>query len=238
MAETTGVAMRAKRGVRGYFTSINPKSAMAILMAAFCLAGCASTPEPQYDASHKNSRTRPEDRKETFGDAISAPLEDLNLKKRPIPPILLAAMQNPYDMTGLERCEQIAAEVSRLDEVLGFDYDEPPAPDDRTLAEKGGRMANDAAVGAVKGAARSVIPFRGIVRQVSGAESHAKQMENAIAAGRARRAYLKGVGMNMNCAPPAAPSWFKPRVYIEPDPATKKKPKANTPKSRRTSRKH
>jgi hypothetical protein len=31
-------------------------------------------------------------------------------------------------------------------------------------------------------------------------------------AGKLRRAYLKGAGMQTNCAPPAAPSWFVPEA--------------------------
>ncbi|MNY69049.1 hypothetical protein D3C86_2069210 [compost metagenome] len=31
-----------------------------------------------------------------------------------------------------------------------------------------------------------------------------------------RRGYLKGVGMRMNCAPPAAPSWFVPAPPPKP----------------------
>jgi len=32
----------------------------------------------------------------------------------------------------------------------------------------------------------------------------------ATTAGAPRRGYLKGVGMRLNCAPPASPSWFTP----------------------------
>ena len=69
--------------------------------------------------------------------------------------------------------------------------------------------------GSVRNATRGIIPFRGLVRQVTGAQRHQKDMDRAIQAGKVRRAYLKGVGMNKNCAPPAAPSWFVPRVYTD-----------------------
>ncbi|MDV6329553.1 hypothetical protein [Asticcacaulis sp. 201] len=145
-----------------------------------------------------------------------APLEDLNLRKRDIPEILSRAVVKPYDLTGLDGCDAIAAEVIKLDSLLGADFDEPPPPaDTRTLTEKGGSMAGDAARGSVRNATRSIIPFRGLVRQVTGAQRHQKEMDTAIQAGKVRRAYLKGVGMNKNCAPPAAPSWFVPRVYTD-----------------------
>lgn len=233
---------------RTYFREL---ASLSILLT-LGLAGCAST--PQYDSrvpnethakknKSSNSHVRAGEEKETYGSAIASPLEDLNLKKKPIPSVLIKALENPYDLQHLERCEQIAAEVGKLDEVLGYDYDEPPMPvDDQTLTEKGGEMANDYAVGAVKGAARSIIPFRGFVRQLSGADSYAKMVNNSIQAGRARRAYLKGIGMNKNCAPPAAPSWYRPKIYVQtvpaqvvPDSTAKAK---TTPKSRRSSRKH
>jgi hypothetical protein len=182
--------------------------------------------------------------KESYSSAIASPLVDLNLKRKPIPPVLIRAMENPYDLQQLERCEQIAAEVGKLDEVLGYDYDEPPPPkEDESMTEKGGEMANDAAIGAVKGAARSIIPFRGLVRQISGADTHAKLVDKAILAGRVRRAYLKGIGMNKNCAPPAAPSWFKPKIYVQTAPAPAQvtqstNKKKSTKKTARSSRKH
>ncbi|MGN6423127.1 MAG: hypothetical protein ACTHLA_07460 [Asticcacaulis sp.] len=175
-----------------------------------------------------------------WGDAFTAPLEDLNLKRQAIPAILQSAITKPYDLTGLDTCEAIAGEVAQLDTLLGADFDEPPTPKgDPSMTEKGQRMAGDAAVGAVRSASRSIIPFRGIVRKMTGAERHEREVDTAIQAGKVRRAYLKGVGMNKNCAPPAAPSWFKPRVYVQtytdaqqaqpapttqPDPEKKRKP--------------
>jgi hypothetical protein len=52
-------------------------------------------------------------------DAVTAPLDDLNLKHVEIPDVLTRAVENPYAMDGLTRCEGIAAEVGRLDEALG-----------------------------------------------------------------------------------------------------------------------
>ena len=153
-----------------------------------------------------------EDRQETFGDAVMAPLEDLNLRRQEIPEILQYALRHTYDLKGLDSCEAITAEVERLNEVLGDDFDEPPPPeDDSTLTQKGGRAAKKGAMGAVRGAARGIIPFRGVVRQMTGADRHEKEMLRAIKAGGERRSYLKGIGMNRNCAPPAAPSWFVPK---------------------------
>lgn len=220
-----------------------------VVLAGVLLSGCGST-NPKYDvadsgrgpnqrgqAQREDEQVRPSSEPNNdWGDAVTAPLEDLNLKRTRIPQVLLDAMARPYDLAGLDRCETIAAEVRKLDAVLGADLDEPPPPPDQsTMGQKGGRMANNAAVGAVRGATRSIIPFRGLVRQMTGADRHAKEVDQAIQAGKVRRAYLKGVGMNKNCAPPAAPSWFKPRVYVD----TYDQDQTSPPKKKKkTSRKH
>lgn len=211
---------------------------VAMVLAALTLNACASKPHdavdtgaPQTDGSQMRGST---DENHSWGDAVTAPLEDLNLKRENIPQILADAIEKPYDLTGLDHCEAIAAEVGKLDALLGKDFDEPPPPkDDRTMTQKGESMGNNAAVGAVRGAARSIIPFRGLVRQMTGADAHQKQVDTAIQAGKVRRAYLKGVGMNKNCAPPAAPSWFKPRVYVDTYVQDQ-----NDPGTSRSSRKH
>ncbi len=214
-----------------------------VLFAGLTLAGCASS--PKYDTAEGarppsgGAEAKPQvmrsstDPDNDWGDAVTAPLQDLNLKRVRIPQILLDAMQRPYDLNGLESCDAISDEVRKLDAVLGADLDEPPPPPDKsTMSQKGGRMANNAAVGAVRGATRSIIPFRGLVRQMTGAEQHDKEVNAAIQAGKVRRAYLKGVGMNKNCAPPAAPSWFRPKPVDDPNSGN------STGKKRKTSRKH
>lgn len=54
-------------------------------------------------------------------------------------------------------------------------------------------------------AAEGIVPFRGWVRKLSGAERYAKEVAAAITAGTIRRAYLKGLGQAAGCAAPAAP---------------------------------
>jgi len=192
---------------------------VGFMVACVALTACASAPK-------NDSNTGSVYQKKTYGDAVSAPLEDLNLRRRPIPTVLIRAVEDPYNLTRLDRCEQIASEVGKLDDALGRDYDEPPPPkDQRSIGQKSSDMADNAAKDAVKDAARSLIPLRGLVRAVSGANAHEKRVNAAIEAGRVRRAYLKGIGMNKNCSPPAAPSWFKPKIYVEPNvkPKTKRR---------------
>lgn len=165
-----------------------------------------------------------------FGEAVTAPLVDFNLKRKEIPPVLQRAVANTYDLGGLYQCEEMAAEVRQLDAVLGPDFDEPPPPEgSESYTERGGRMASNATLDAVRGAATDIIPYRSVIRRLSGAEKHHKAYEKAVDAGHVRRAYLKGIGMHKNCAPPAAPSWFVPaaepvKAEVAPQtiPATRK----------------
>jgi hypothetical protein len=143
-------------------------------------------------APEQNEAEKPvTDRNVTMGDAAVTPVSDLGLKKGEIPDLLIAAQQKPYDLGGLGRCNQIAGAIGELDRLLGDDIDLPEG------AEKGGagRVAQ-AAIG-------SFIPFRGLIREVSGASSHERRMQEAITAGMARRAFLKGYGQARGCRYPA-----------------------------------
>lgn len=180
-------------------------AALSLLLAGPVLAQDGGRPDPRQDRGE--TQVRPDLR-----DAVTAPLDDLNLKHTAIPDVLKRAVADPYDMDGLTRCEAIAGEVGRLNEALGPDLDEPPPPDRRTRGQKLKQAAGDAAVGAVGAKTRGLLPFRGWVRKLSGADRRDKRVAEAINAGKIRRGYLKGAGMRMNCAPPAAPSWFVPEA--------------------------
>ncbi len=145
------------------------------------------------------------------GAAATAPLDDLNLRREYIPTVLLQAEANPYDLRNLNQCATLGAEIARLNEALGPDTDEPPAPDGAFLSERAADAAAAAALAAIRDATTDFIPGRGWIRSLSGAARHGRRVQSAIQAGRMRRAFLKGTGMQRNCAPPAAPAWFRPR---------------------------
>ncbi|XUU59526.1 hypothetical protein ACRAQ6_08010 [Erythrobacter sp. HA6-11] len=125
-------------------------------------------------------------------DAVASPLRDLNIKSRDIPDILLLAQSDPYRMDGLEQCRAIWDEVDQLDDVLGPDADEEK--DKEGLINKSLRTGSKLVYG--------FIPFRGLVRRISGARSHEAEFESAIYAGVARRSYLKGVALGRTCERP------------------------------------
>ena len=137
--------------------------------------------------------------KSSVVDAAATPLSDLNVVRAEIPAALAAARKRPYAMPADAGCDALLAEVRALDEVLGPDLDTTATAANPGLIERGG----DAAVGAVRNAAENVVPFRGWVRKLSGAERYAKDVAAAIAAGTVRRAFLKGVGSARACSPSA-----------------------------------
>ena len=184
--------------------------ALASLFAAS--TAVAQTPEAPAERQPDRGAMQKQD---TFRDAAMAPLEDLNLKQLNIPDVLVRAVADPYDMAGLQRCEAIAGEIGKLDAALGADLDEAPPPDRRTRMQKVGSAVKGAGVSAVRNETQDALPFRGWIRRLSGAARHDRAVTEAIRNGGIRRGYLKGVGMQKNCAPPAAPSWFEP-VKLEP----------------------
>jgi len=128
-------------------------------------------------------------------DVAKTPVTDLNIDKREIPAILLQAQERPYSLTGLGRCGALIAEVTALDQVLGPDID---LPEEERSRISPGRVA--------KTVVGSFIPFRGLIREVSGANDHDRRVRIAIQAGLARRGFLKGVGHSRGCAYPARPA--------------------------------
>lgn len=122
-------------------------------------------------------------------NAATQPLSDLNLRKTAIPPLLLRAQARPYDLLDIRDCDAVRAEIAGLERLLGPDADARPE------SESGVNAALKAG-GDVLG---SVIPFRGLVRQLSGASEHQARWRSAIYAGVARRSYLKGYGKALNC---------------------------------------
>ncbi len=171
-----------------------------LLCATFplLLAACSTTPATS-DAPARPAAVSPKN----VTDAALSPLNDLNLVRADIPEVLQAAMHAPYAAPGDKSCPALTAAVEALDAVLGADLDAPAT--ERSLIERSSDAAGGAAVGALRGAAEGVVPFRGWVRKLTGAERYSRQVAAAIAAGTARRAYLKGLGQAAGCKHPAAP---------------------------------
>jgi hypothetical protein len=119
--------------------------------------------------------------------------------KADIPAVLVEAQQQPYAVPVEASCETLLAQVKALDAVLGPDLDAPASDDDPSLIERGSNEAKNAAVGALRSTTEGVVPFRGWVRKLTGAERYSKKVAAAIAAGTVRRAFLKGLMVPKAC---------------------------------------
>jgi hypothetical protein len=129
-------------------------------------------------------------------DVALLPLADLNLSRDEIPPVLVRAKAAPYAADGLTDCMAVRSAIGDLDAVLGEDFDMP------NVEAAGGLQFGKMA----RGLLGMLIPYRGVIREVSGANAHAKTFKEAIVAGMMRRAYLKGLGQAMDCPYPARPA--------------------------------
>jgi len=185
-------------------------------IAALAILALAACSQPQPQPIHEYAK--PESRADAqILEAATTPLADLNIVRAEIPPLLLAAQKGPYARPADASCTGIAAEIRALDAVLGADLDTPVTPINPNLIPhsvdslilQGVDFASDAAVeaamGAMRGAAAGIVPYRHWVRKLSGAERYSKEVVAAIAAGGVRRSYLKGFGQASGCPLPAAP---------------------------------
>ncbi|PZU57579.1 MAG: hypothetical protein DI547_12905 [Sphingobium sp.] len=126
------------------------------------------------------------------GDIASQPAKDVGISKSEIPPVLAIASEDPYSTAGLKGCRQIKDAVADLNEVLGPDFslEQEKAKENRAgkLAEAGGKTVVNA-----------LIPFRGLVREISGAAPAERRLAAAIDAGYARRGFLRGLQHARKC---------------------------------------
>ena len=128
-------------------------------------------------------------------EVAKTPLRDLNIDARDIPEALKIAVENPYETARLKTCNAIVADIAELDKVLGADYD--IADDDGNDRLSEGRIGQSIVGG--------MLPFRGILREVTGAASNDRALRAAYTAGMVRRGFLKGLGLGRGCKYPARP---------------------------------
>ncbi len=135
-------------------------------------------------------------------NAAEAPLHDLNIVREGIPPVLAAAVADPYAPPNPLTCRVLARDIQELNVALGADFNEPGTPQTPSLTRNNGHIA----LALVQGAARLLLPYSGLVSTVTGARRHDQMIIEAITAGSVRRGYLKGLGEAYHCRPPALPA--------------------------------
>jgi len=141
--------------------------------AVLALAGCATLADP----------ATPQD---PVGAAVVQPLADLSLLRSNLTPQLAAAAVQPYRSPG--DCAAIAAELADLDARLGPDVDTPP-PDGSAAG-----FAGEVVTGAAS------LPFRGVVRRLSGAHRRDRETAAVVLGAMVRRGFLKGARAAQRCA--------------------------------------
>lgn len=168
-----------------------------------CLLLAALVAAPRALAAQDSKvQTTTEANRQSLAGAAKAPLRDLNFIRTQVPQVLVDALGDPYARPNTKKCQELVALIQPLNDALGADIDTPPTPEEQSMIDR----ARPTALSAMAGVASDVIPFRGVVRQLSGAAKHDEYVQAAIVAGFSRRAYLKGLGEARGCKPPATPS--------------------------------
>jgi hypothetical protein len=163
-----------------------------LMAAAALISGVAATTPALAQTAVDPANVRAE-------DVALSPLSDMNIVKKGIPVVLSSAISDPYSLDGIATCAGLTTAIVDLDVALGDDIDVA------TGKTRGETMGNSA--GAIaKSLIGSFIPFRGVIREVTGANAHQKAWDRALYAGSVRRAFLKGVGKQRGCAYPASPA--------------------------------
>lgn len=183
-----------------------------MLAVAAGLGGCAQSSGKDRQTVSRGVDTAVSETNAGLEDAVLSPATDLNIRRTEIPQ-RLKDLKSVYSPTAKLSCADIEDEVTGLTEILGVDHDDVP-PDELSDSEKAGRGAANATLDIISGATSGAIPFRGLVRMATGASAYEKRIRAAYLRGLQRRSYLKGLGQNLGCEPPASP--LPP---AEPDPA-------------------
>jgi len=154
--------------------------------ASACLSLCFGSAALAQGTPREPGSTR-----ERAERIATEPVRDVGLQRTTIPPVLEAARAGPYSMAGTRNCVGISRELRDLDGALGPDFDAPPVRSGSRagrIAEAGGRAVVNA-----------VIPFRGVVRELSGSAEADRRMQAAVDAGLARRGFLRGLAQVRGC---------------------------------------
>ena len=122
---------------------------------------------------------------------ISQPFRDLGFMRDEIPAALQTASEGPYAAPaqladGRADCAAISTEIAALDGALGPDLN-VRLPARAGVREGAGNLVRGAISSALK------LPYRSVLRRLSGAERRDREMQDAMEAGMVRRAFLKGM---------------------------------------------
>ncbi len=165
-----------------------------LLIPALLLLAAAAQPANETNRSTSNEADGMRSVRDSAGRIVTQPAKDVGAAKTKIPPALAAAGADPYGMKGLATCKQIAAAFHSMTDVLGPDFKAGETKKENKagkLAEAGGQTV-----------VNSLIPFRGLVREVTGAAPAQRRLNRSLDAGYARRGFLRGLYTGRKCKSP------------------------------------
>ncbi len=165
-----------------------------LLIPALALLAAAGQPGGEPNSSAPAEPGRMQSVRDSAGRIVSQPARDVGAAKTDIPPALVAASADPYGMKGLGTCKQIVTAFHSLTDVLG--------PDFRAGQVKKENKAGKLAQAGGQTVVNSLIPFRGLVREVTGAAPAQRRLNRALDAGYARRGFLRGLYTARKCKSP------------------------------------
>lgn len=125
------------------------------------------------------------------GQIATQPVRDVGMQRIDIPAPVQRAAAAPYSLRGLKNCAQLNHAIFELNDVLGPDYGGAV----RVRENKAGKLAEAGG----KTIVNTIIPFRGLVREISGAAPAERRLNAAIRAAFARRGFLRGVATARKC---------------------------------------
>ncbi len=166
---------------------------MALLLLAATSARAEQPKETESTAAPADDPLPVGEAVRNAGHIATQPVRDVGIAKAEIDPVLAIAVANPYSLQGLKRCDDLGAALLALNKVLGPDFT-------GGYPNKENRVGRLAAAGG-KTVVNSILPFRGLVREVSGAAPAERRRNAAIDVGYARRGFLRGVYETRRCKP-------------------------------------
>ncbi len=160
------------------------------LLAPLCFAGAALAQVHPAQEKQGQAPKKQDDTLKTAGHIVTQPGRDVGIDKAKVPPVLVRAVSQPYSNPG-KGCAAVASNLRDLNDVLGPDFGNNSAENQN----KAGKLAKAGGEAVVN----SLIPLRGLVREVSGAGPADRRVEAAVDAGLARRGYLRGLSESRGC---------------------------------------
>lgn len=161
-------------------------SVATVVTATLWAWACPAFAEPQEGGlAPPPGETRLRTAQRTASGILLQPVRDAGFLNAEIPDALARASLDPYALAEATSCSEVTSEIGELNAFLGSDVARDAGPrEDRAerLAVAGGRAA-----------VNSLIPFRTVVRELTGAAPAQRRLQSAIDLGYARRGFLRAV---------------------------------------------